>query len=170
MFCLCWYLTGPIKLFSKQSSCQWFEVLCWMRCHLCFQIGEQKFTAHRIVLAATIPYFQAMFTHDMVESTQDEISMKGIEARSVLDIDWWMWNRYDTGLYCLLTHNNLKFMDGTHHCSYWCPGAKAPGHQYPQCWLYIHYIGPISYYIICNGRQEENQSTCWKTTQLLNIR
>ena len=23
----------------------------------------------------------------------------------------------------------------THHCSYWCPGAKAPGHQYPQCWL-----------------------------------
>ena len=24
------------------------------------------------------------------------------------------------------------------HCGYWCPGAKAPGHQYPQCWLNIH--------------------------------
>ena len=31
------------------------------------------------------------------------------------------------------------------HCGYWCPGAKAPGHQYPQCWLNIHCIGPVSY-------------------------
>ena len=23
------------------------------------------------------------------------------------------------------------------HCSYWCPGAKAPGHQDPQCWLIV---------------------------------
>ena len=26
----------------------------------------------------------------------------------------------------------------TQHCRYWCPGAKAPGHLYPQCWLNIH--------------------------------
>ena len=31
------------------------------------------------------------------------------------------------------------------HCGYCCPGAKAPGHQYPQCWLNIHCIGPVSY-------------------------
>ena len=31
------------------------------------------------------------------------------------------------------------------HCGYWCPGAKAPGHQYPHCWLNIHCIGPVSY-------------------------
>ena len=31
------------------------------------------------------------------------------------------------------------------HCGYWCPGAKAPGHQYPQCWLNIPCIGPVSY-------------------------
>ena len=30
-------------------------------------------------------------------------------------------------------------------CGYWCPGAKAPGHQYQQRWLSIHCIGPISY-------------------------
>ena len=30
------------------------------------------------------------------------------------------------------------------HCGYWCPGAKAPGHQYPQCWLNINCIGPVS--------------------------
>ena len=31
------------------------------------------------------------------------------------------------------------------HCGYWCAGAKAPSHQYPQCWLNIHCIGPVSY-------------------------
>ena len=33
----------------------------------------------------------------------------------------------------------------TQRCSYWCPGAKAPGHQYPQCWLNIHCFGLVSY-------------------------
>ena len=33
----------------------------------------------------------------------------------------------------------------TQHCGYWCPGAKAPSHQYPHCWLNIHCIGPVSY-------------------------
>ena len=31
------------------------------------------------------------------------------------------------------------------HRGYWCPGAKAPGHQYPQWWLNIYCIGPVSY-------------------------
>lgn len=43
------------------------------------QVGEQKFSAHRIILAASIPYFNAMFTHDMMESKQNEITMEGIE-------------------------------------------------------------------------------------------
>ena len=33
----------------------------------------------------------------------------------------------------------------TQHCSYWCPDAKAPGHQYPQYWLDIDSIGAVSY-------------------------
>ena len=45
------------------------------------QVGESKFSAHRIVLAAAIPYFHAMFTSDMVESKQEEITMSGIEPR-----------------------------------------------------------------------------------------
>ena len=32
----------------------------------------------------------------------------------------------------------------TLHCGYWCPGAKAPEHQYPQCWLNMHCIGQMS--------------------------
>ena len=31
------------------------------------------------------------------------------------------------------------------HCGYRCPGAKAPGHRYRQCWFNIHCIGPILY-------------------------
>ena len=27
------------------------------------------------------------------------------------------------------------------HCGYSCPGAKAPRHQYPQCWLRIYCVG-----------------------------
>ena len=30
------------------------------------------------------------------------------------------------------------------HSCYWCPGAKAPGHQYPQCWPNIHCIATTS--------------------------
>ena len=33
----------------------------------------------------------------------------------------------------------------TQHCSYWCPGAKTPGHQYPPCWWNIHYIVSVSF-------------------------
>nr|CAD7460811.1 unnamed protein product [Timema tahoe] len=41
---------------------------------------NESFSAHRIVLAATIPYFHAMFTHDMVESKQKEITIQGIDS------------------------------------------------------------------------------------------
>ena len=36
----------------------------------------------------------------------------------------------------------------TQHCGYWCPGAEAPGHHYPQCWQNFHFIRPVSYKII----------------------
>ena len=60
----------------------------------------------------------------------------------------------------------------TQHCSYWYPGAKAPGHQYPQCWLNIlrfDPIGPVSYKnITVNRTKLENTITCRKNIQLFN--
>lgn len=44
------------------------------------KVDDQAFSAHKIVLASTIPYFHAMFTNDMIESRQNEIIMQGIEA------------------------------------------------------------------------------------------
>ena len=32
----------------------------------------------------------------------------------------------------------------TQHCGYWCPVVKAPAQQYPQCWLDISGIRPVS--------------------------
>ena len=33
----------------------------------------------------------------------------------------------------------------TQHCGYWCPGVKAPDHQYPLCWINTHCTGLIWY-------------------------
>ncbi|KAK7495717.1 hypothetical protein BaRGS_00013164 [Batillaria attramentaria] len=52
-------------------------------CDVTLKVGEQKFSAHRIILAASIPYFNAMFTHDMIESKQNEITMEGIEPSAL---------------------------------------------------------------------------------------
>ncbi|EJW79909.1 kelch domain-containing protein family protein, partial [Wuchereria bancrofti] len=48
-------------------------------CDVILVVGNVRFSAHRIVLAATIPYFRAMFTADMAESQQEEIHLKDFE-------------------------------------------------------------------------------------------
>ena len=40
------------------------------------KVGEELFSAHRIVLAASNDYFQAMFAHEMKESNQEVIKLK----------------------------------------------------------------------------------------------
>ena len=40
------------------------------------KVGEQDFSAHRIVLAASSDYFHAMFAHGMKESNQEVIELK----------------------------------------------------------------------------------------------
>jgi len=45
-------------------------------CDVTIKVGDNSYRAHRIVLAATVPYFHAMFTHDMAESRQDEVEVR----------------------------------------------------------------------------------------------
>ncbi|XP_039609452.1 kelch-like protein 18 isoform X1 [Polypterus senegalus] len=52
-------------------------------CDVTLKVGEHKFSAHRIVLAASIPYFHAMFTNDMMECKQDEIIMQGMDPSAL---------------------------------------------------------------------------------------
>ncbi|GCC31057.1 kelch-like protein 18 [Chiloscyllium punctatum] len=52
-------------------------------CDVTLRVGDHKYTAHRIVLAASIPYFHAMFTNDMIECKQDEIVMQGMDPSAL---------------------------------------------------------------------------------------
>lgn len=80
----------PLVPFQQGMGCAvegtgWAFVLVFLSISLCIllcpQIGDHKFSAHRIVLAASIPYFHAMFTNDMMECKQDEIVMQGMDPR-----------------------------------------------------------------------------------------
>lgn len=44
------------------------------------QVDDQSFSAHRLVLAATIPYFNGMFLSDMAESKQKNITLQGFDS------------------------------------------------------------------------------------------
>ena len=61
-------------------------------------------------------------------------------------------------------HLTLKHRE-THGCVV-STAAKAPGHQYPQCWFNIHCIGPVSYknttLMLDNITRVENQITFWR--------
>ena len=44
-----------------------------------------------------------------------------------------------------LTQTAVNVWVGSQRCSYWCPVAKVPSHQYPQCCLNSNCIGTITY-------------------------
>ncbi|XP_054163142.1 kelch-like protein 18 [Oppia nitens] len=45
-------------------------------CDISIKVDNKSFMAHRVVIAATVPYFHAMFTNDMKESTQTEVEIQ----------------------------------------------------------------------------------------------
>lgn len=50
-------------------------------CDITLIAQEEKFSAHRVVLAASIPYFNAMFMHDsMLEAKQGDIVLNNVDA------------------------------------------------------------------------------------------
>ncbi|KAI1280487.1 Kelch-like protein 18 [Halotydeus destructor] len=51
-------------------------------CDITITIEDSKFRAHRVFLSASIPYFHAMFTSDMVETKMNEITIQGIESKA----------------------------------------------------------------------------------------
>ncbi|XP_040833688.1 actin-binding protein IPP isoform X2 [Ochotona curzoniae] len=50
-------------------------------CDVQLQVGQETFKVHRLVLAASSPYFAALFTGGMKESSKDVVEILGIEAR-----------------------------------------------------------------------------------------
>ena len=77
------------KLISTSNfSTDAFSVLFQLRqednlCDISLKIGDETTRAHRIVLAAASPYFFAMFTGEMLERRQDEVSLYGHEFKAL---------------------------------------------------------------------------------------
>ena len=63
------------KAFEKMEECFSSDELC----DVPLVVGEGKIHAHRIILASVSPYFKAMFTIKMSESSQDVITIKDVE-------------------------------------------------------------------------------------------
>ncbi len=57
-------------------------------CDITLCVAEEEFRAHRLVLAASSPYFNAMFTNEHLESSSARVELNGVDAgalKSLLD-------------------------------------------------------------------------------------
>ena len=68
---------------------------------------NDKFPAHKVVLAANCPYLRAMFTNGMKESKSEEIHLKGISKITWTDIMNYMYTRE-----ILITKSNVLDLVG----------------------------------------------------------
>ena len=55
-------------------------------CDVTLEVGGQTFPVHRVVLAASSPYFQAMFTGDMEESRSTTVTLHDIISAGALKV------------------------------------------------------------------------------------
>uniref|UniRef100_A0A3Q3ENB4 Kelch-like family member 32 n=1 Tax=Kryptolebias marmoratus TaxID=37003 RepID=A0A3Q3ENB4_KRYMA len=88
--CVCVYsskemLTGQRLCHSKSHQDSVLSALNQQRkdgqlCDVTLVAGEQKFHAHKAVLAACSDYFRAMFSLCMVESEADEVTLQGVTS------------------------------------------------------------------------------------------
>ena len=52
-------------------------------CDVVLKVAEREIKAHRVVLAAVSPYFNAMFTSDLVESNQNVVHLNNLDPLAV---------------------------------------------------------------------------------------
>ncbi len=48
-------------------------------CDVVLVVGARKIYAHRVVLSACSPYFHAMFTSELCESRQNEVTIRDVD-------------------------------------------------------------------------------------------
>lgn len=82
--------TSPARLeyTSEKHSRHTLEAINLLRLHreLCdvvLLVGNRKIFAHRIVLSACSPYFHAMFTGELAESRQTEVTIRDIDEHAM---------------------------------------------------------------------------------------
>lgn len=66
-------------VFSKIEDLRLSKVLCDVQ----LNVGSKQIPAHKLLLASSVPYFYSMFTHDLIESRQDVITLKDMDPVSI---------------------------------------------------------------------------------------
>jgi len=66
-------------VFSKFLSLRNQKILCDVK----INVGLREILAHKFLLASSVPYFYSMFTHDLIESRQETITLKDMDPDSV---------------------------------------------------------------------------------------
>lgn len=79
-----------VEFISHFSPTHTEEAFCCMKtmrskgelCDVNLLVGEpqRRISAHRLVLASCSPYFQAMFTSELIESRQRDITLQDVDA------------------------------------------------------------------------------------------
>ena len=82
---------GVLHYHSNAQFPEAFKEMTAMRdskdlCDVTFLVDGEKIYAHRVVLSSLSPYFKAMFTGDMAESKQKEITLNGIDANTLASL------------------------------------------------------------------------------------
>ena len=52
-------------------------------CDVVLIVGQRKIFAHRVILSACSPYFHAMFTGELAESRQTEVTIRDIDENAM---------------------------------------------------------------------------------------
>ncbi|EDO49374.1 predicted protein [Nematostella vectensis] len=72
----------PTKVFSSLNELRSEEKLC----DVTLVVKDRSLVSHRVVLAAASPYFNAMFTGDMLESRLQKVTLHGIEFAALEEL------------------------------------------------------------------------------------
>lgn len=52
-------------------------------CDVTIVVGSKKFSSHKVVLSACCPYFRAMFTREMAESRQKQVTIQDVDEKAM---------------------------------------------------------------------------------------
>ena len=94
-----WYQPGGqfVDAFAKLEKLQIEQQLC----DIVVKVAGKRFQAHKVVLIACCPYFEAMFLSGMAESKQREVDLQGVDPDAFDAILKLMY----TGQICVTTEN-----------------------------------------------------------------